>query len=98
MPKIVCTCGYVHDLSPIPDAGWLTVRDADYEALLAAEATRGRPEVAGARRGMPPAPELLAADQLVHAMTGLLYACPQCGELLWQPPGSATFRRYRPVE
>ena len=37
MPKLACPCGYVHNLSPIPDAGWIIVRDADCEALIAAE-------------------------------------------------------------
>ncbi len=31
MPKIRCTCGYVHDLSPIPDKGFVVVRDEDVE-------------------------------------------------------------------
>jgi hypothetical protein len=30
VPKLVCPCGFVHDLSPIPDDGWVTVRDRDY--------------------------------------------------------------------
>ena len=34
MPKLPCPCGYVHDLSPIPDAGWLTVSDRDYDRLV----------------------------------------------------------------
>src|SRR5687767_2515963 len=42
MPKLRCPCGFVHDLSPIPDDGWVTVRDRDYEGLLAAEAERER--------------------------------------------------------
>ena len=39
MPKLRCVCGHVIDLSSIPDDGWITVRDADYERLLAAEQT-----------------------------------------------------------
>ena len=31
MPKLPCPCGYVHDLTPVPDGGWITVRDRDYE-------------------------------------------------------------------
>ena len=38
MPKVLCPCGFVHDLSPIPDDGWVTVKDRDYESLVAAEA------------------------------------------------------------
>ena len=37
MPKLTCPCGFVHDLSPIPDHGWKTVRDVDYDELLEAE-------------------------------------------------------------
>src|SRR4051795_9762675 len=31
MPKLGCPCGFVHDLTPIPDAGWVTTRDVDME-------------------------------------------------------------------
>jgi hypothetical protein len=37
MPKLTCPCGFVHNLSPIPDDGWKTVRDKDYESLIEAE-------------------------------------------------------------
>ena len=29
MPKLACPCGFVHDLSPIPDDGWTTISDRD---------------------------------------------------------------------
>src|SRR5262245_60339283 len=29
MPKLGCPCGFVHDLTAIPDAGWITTPDAD---------------------------------------------------------------------
>ena len=35
--KLACKCGYVHNLSPIPDEGWVTVLDKDYEQLIEAE-------------------------------------------------------------
>jgi hypothetical protein len=34
MPKVMCPCGYVHNLSPIPDDGYVVVRDKDFERLL----------------------------------------------------------------
>ena len=44
MPKLACPCGYVHDLSPVPDAGWVTVRDRDFERLVELEcADEARP-------------------------------------------------------
>jgi hypothetical protein len=30
MPKLVCPCGHVHNLSSIPDDGWITIRDRDF--------------------------------------------------------------------
>jgi hypothetical protein len=69
MPKLPCPCGYVHDLSPIPDGGWITVRDSDYEEL-------GEGVLSATER---------------H---GLLYECPDCGCLLWQPPSNTGFRLY----
>jgi hypothetical protein len=31
MPKLACPCGFVHDLTPIPDDGWVTFPDVDME-------------------------------------------------------------------
>lgn len=33
MPKLTCPCGYIHNLSSIPDAGWLTIRDEEFESI-----------------------------------------------------------------
>lgn len=34
MPNLHCPCGFVHNLTPCPDDGWVTVRDREYEALV----------------------------------------------------------------
>jgi hypothetical protein len=93
VPKLLCRCGYVHDLSPIPDAGWLTVRDAEYEELLAVEAERA---ALGVRAPSPPAVAFSAGDLRVVELCGRLYECPTCGRLLWCQPGSKEFRVYAP--
>jgi hypothetical protein len=93
MSKLPCRCGYAHDLAPIPDAGWLTVRDADYDRLLDAE--RECDELAGTVGGTDSA-EFAAAELSVAQLTGLLYECPRCGSLLWKPPGAAGFTCYTP--
>jgi len=69
MPKLRCPCGYVHNLSPIPDAGWVLVRDADYEALVAAEV---RSETGGD-----------PADAEYATMVHRMYECPECQRLMW---------------
>lgn len=51
MPKLPCICGYVHNLSPIPDDGWVLVKDTDYEELLEVEARRRA--LSGAPEGTP---------------------------------------------
>ena len=93
MSTLWCRCGYGHDLAPIPDAGWLTVRDADYDRLL--EAEHACDELA-ARPGGTDSADFAAAEQSVADLTGLLYECPRCGSLLWKPPGEAEFRHYTP--
>ena len=93
MPKLCCRCGYIHDLSPIPDAGWVTVRDAEYEALLAAEAER---DALSASSTPAPAEAFSTGDRRVSDLTGLLYDCPQCGRLLWRRPGEEEYRSYGP--
>ena len=92
MSKLWCRCGYGHDLAPIPDAGWLTVRDADYDKLLDAEHVC---DELAARPGGTDSADFAAAEQSVADLTGLLYECPRCGSLLWKPPGAAEFRYYR---
>ncbi len=82
MPKLVCRCGFVHDLSPIPDEGWITVRDVDYEALVASE----RVEHSSGQ----------SAPTVFVRLAGLLYACPECGRLMWKKPGESEFRIFRP--
>jgi hypothetical protein len=93
MSKLWCRCGYGHDLAPIPDEGWLTVRDADYDRLLDAE--HACDELA-ARAGGTDSAEFAAAERSVADLTGLLYECPRCASLLWKPPGAADFRCYSP--
>jgi hypothetical protein len=90
MPQLRCLCGFVRDLTPIPDDGWITVRDKDYEALLAAEARRHR--LARAEPDSKAWDDLIAADREVIGLHGLLYECPACGRILWQKPGEAAFR------
>jgi predicted RNA-binding Zn-ribbon protein involved in translation (DUF1610 family) len=82
MPKLICSCGFVHNLSPIPDDGWITVRDADYEALVEFE----RPA---------PGMEQTRPDAFVR-LTGSLYECPDCGRIMWAKPGDPSFRIFRP--
>jgi hypothetical protein len=41
VPKLTYPCGFVHDLSPIPDVGWITVRDGDYDELVETERHQG---------------------------------------------------------
>jgi hypothetical protein len=75
MPKLACPCGFVHNLSPIPDDGWVTVRDADLEGLLTAEPRASQD------------PAKLSPRQLY----GSLYECPRCGRDMWEKPGEGTF-------
>jgi hypothetical protein len=84
MPKVACPCGYVHDLSPIPDDGWLVVRDRDYEALVEAELANAAGDGARGRRRID--------------LVGRLYECPECGRIMWSASGDrcTSFRVFRP--
>jgi hypothetical protein len=98
MPKLACPCGFVHNLSPIPDDGWVTVRDKDYESLLDAE--RVLHEISGGA-ALPPDdhPHVGEYDEAVgrtSSLQGRLYECPHCGTLLWCKQGSKQFREFRP--
>src|SRR5262245_16948803 len=84
MPKLKCPCGFVHNLSPIPDDGWQTIRDRDFEAF--------QKDVSASDRG-----DDAAVLRMVN-YCGLLYECPWCGRLMWRAPGreSAVFRVFQP--
>jgi hypothetical protein len=85
MPKLHCPCGYVHNLSPIPDGGWLTLRDRDHDRLTPNAST--------------PPDERLAVWQQIIGTSGRMYECPACGRLMWRLPrseGGVDYRVYRP--
>lgn len=84
MPKLACPCGFVHNLSPIPDEGWLTIRDRDHDAILPHESE--------------PQPDGAEVVRLAMEASGRLYECPQCGRLMWSLPGDrcTNFRVYHP--
>jgi hypothetical protein len=108
MPKLQCTCGYVHNLSPIPDEGWVTVRDKDYEALLDVEEQRR--QLSEAEEGSEEWTALQAAadkaggweqlqaagDKAVVDLSGLLYECPRCGRLMWKKRVGEGYVTYLP--
>jgi hypothetical protein len=89
MPKLSCPCGFVHNLSPIPDAGWRTIPDRRYEEFLAAQVLRH--QIAGDNMPPPRHPrgaEYRAASEFVVASIGLLYRCPECGRIMWRREGN----------
>jgi hypothetical protein len=97
VPKLPCPCGYIHNLSPIPDAGWRTIPDRRYEEFVAATVAL---EQIGA--GGPPPPdhprraEFRAARQVVVSCLGLLYCCSECGRILWKREGSEYWEVFAP--
>lgn len=92
MPKLKCPCGYVHDLSPVPDEGWVTVRDKDYERLVGVEISRLA--LSMAKQGSSDWNGLVEADAELQAMHGVMYECPECGRLMWNKPGEDTYVVY----
>lgn len=89
MPKLGCPCGHIHDLSPILDAGWITVPDARYQDLLAAEVELDRLQAQAA-----PTEAFASADARIMGFHGRMFECPSCGRIMWRPPGEEVFRVY----
>ena len=92
MPKLKCKCGYVHNLSPIPDEGWLTIQDKEYENLL--EAEKKRKKLSSAKENTESFKNLNKADGVIQSVTGVLYECPDCKALMWEKPGENKFTVY----
>jgi len=96
LPKLQCKCGYVHNLSPIPDEGWRTVLDKEYENLLEAEKIRDK--LSGAKENTATFNDLLKADNIVSSAIGLMYECPDCKSLMWEKQGEDKFTTYEVCE
>lgn len=86
MPKLACPCGFVHNLSPIPDDGWFTIPDRDYESLLDAEAKR--------LENTGDAQLERDADAKWSSTVGTFYECPKCGRIMWARAGEKVYRVY----
>ena len=96
MPKLGCPCGYAHNLSPIPDEGWITIRDDQYDALIEAERTSGAAEKLHHLRTSEQNKALQDADNAFMNSTGRLYECPKCGSIMWEKPTDEVFKVFRP--
>ncbi len=100
MPKLVCPCGFIHDLSPIPDDGWMTIADRRYEEVIDAEIRRHEITEGGPLPGNdhPHADEYDEMTGIVAGEPGLLYECRECGRLMWRKPGDEEYRVFKPDE
>lgn len=95
MPKLACPCGHIHDLTPIPDEGWITVKDKDYEALISAHVVQHDISGTSLPSGTHPrVSEWDAASQVLHDTTGTLYECPECKRIMWKKPSSEKYEIY----
>lgn len=100
MPKLHCPCGYVHNLSPIPDDGWITIADRYYEDVIDTEAKRI--QYFGEKI---PAPDNVNIEKwreltsiLIKHKRKRLYHCPECGRIMWDKTGNGQFDIFRPDE
>jgi hypothetical protein len=87
----------VHNLSPIPDEGWITIRDQDYEGVV--EAERRHYEISGHALPANDHPRMKEWDQATTAIashSGRLYECPRCGRLMWAKPKEKVFKVFSP--
>ncbi len=97
MPKLACPCGYVHNLTPVPDEGWVAVLDRDFEALLAVSAQQRQ---TGSRAANEPAKAGVHSEgwdqsgAIISAAISRFYECPHCGRLMWQKPGDTHMTVY----
>jgi hypothetical protein len=97
MPKLVCPCGYIHNLSLVPDAGWVAVLDRDFEPMLAASARQQ--QISSAEipaNNQPDFSEWQRCRSIVTAAISRFYECPRCGRLMWQRPGDTHVTVYSP--
>lgn len=83
MPKLLCRCGYVHDLSPMPDDGFQVLPDWATDRLLYRSDTR---------------PEEWEIAELRQAALSRLYVCPNCEAIMWDRARDGQYNTYLPCD
>ena len=91
MPKLACLCGFVHDLSKIPDDGFVVVADVLYERLVVAECERFEQS----RKVDAITGRVSELDRTVGSVHSRMYECRQCGRLAWPKKDGAGIVFYR---
>lgn len=81
MPKLPCRCGYVHNLSQIPDDGFQVFPDWATDKLLYTRDTR---------------PEDWEVAELRRTALARLYSCPNCEAVMWNRAMDGQYRIYVP--
>lgn len=94
MPKLICPCGFIHDLSPIPDDGWRAIRDKDLESYIQHE--RACSEGFNSPEGSDKYEAYITGGSEMIRMSTLLYECPECGRIMWSKTRCGDFRIYAP--
>lgn len=96
MPKLACPCGFVHNLSPIPDDGWRAIRDKDMEAY--SQHDRAYSEGFNAAEGSPEREASDLGGRETVRMVTLLYECSQCGRIMWRKAWGEKYHIYLPED
>lgn len=79
MPKLSCRCGYVFDLSQIPDEGYIVVEDIKYERLIEDECYRA--SLSDEKKKKKNWDKLIEADKRVVNNILRMYICSECNRL-----------------
>ncbi|GIO40785.1 hypothetical protein J41TS4_05430 [Paenibacillus apis] len=90
MPKLLCTCGYIHNLSPIPDDGYIVIKDQTYESLIEYEINLS--QLQSSRKTEYTDQDLLISR--INELQERLYKCPDCNEIQWIKK-DGTIERYK---
>jgi hypothetical protein len=92
--RVVCECGYEHDLVEIPGPTiWRALRDTDGGDFRAAY--RAQDRLQELAPGSPEYQELLWADGEMNRILTFIFECPQCGRLIWNRGEKYPDRVYR---
>ncbi len=87
MPKLSCPCGFIHNLLLVPDDGWITVQDKQYDNLVEIEVQLA--ELGKIQKGVTDKlPSLLKAKNVLY---GRAYECPECDRIMWQKNRTKSF-------
>ena len=98
MSKLLCPCGFIHNLSAIPDDGWVTISDKKYEEVIEAEICLNQISGSSDQYPFDDNPQIDEYNKNMKFIinnSGSLYECPDCKRIMWEKADTSKILIYK---